>query len=415
MIKVKGKYQEAIIYADIVYDNMIDQIKKLLDLEIMTDAQIRIMPDCHSGVGCVIGTTMTIKDKVIPNLVGVDIGCGMLCVKLGKINVDFKSLDEYIHYNIPAGMNVNEEEVSSNVNIEDLRCFNELKRVSYLKKSLGSLGGGNHFIEIDINENNEYFLIIHSGSRNLGLQVANIYQNKAILYQQNKICNRSKEIDRVIKEYKETGREKEIQKEITRLKNLVIEIPIPKDLCYLENNDFDNYIFDMDICQKFASLNRIIMAKKITNFLGLNFDNLYFFETIHNYINMQDMILRKGAISAYKNEIVLIPLNMKDGCILARGKGNPDYNFSAPHGAGRLMSRNAAIKNIKLDDYVKSMEGIYSTTVDSSTLDESPFAYKPKESIIKNILDTVDIIDIMKPVYNFKAGEENGLQRIFKK
>lgn len=406
MIKVTGKYQEAIIYTDIVYDKMLNQIKELLDLEIMKNAKVRIMPDCHSGIGCVIGTTMTIKDKVIPNLVGVDIGCGMLCVNLGKINLDFTSLDEFIHHNIPAGMNVNEKETTSNICIENLKCFNNLKKVSYLKKSLGSLGGGNHFIEIDINDAGEYFLIIHSGSRNLGNQVAKVYQDKAILKEQNKILNKSEEIDRIINEYKKNGKQKEIQKDIKKIRKMNIEIAIPKELCYLEGDDFNNYIFDMDICQKYASENRFIMAKKIVDFLELDINKLKYFETIHNYINMKDMILRKGAISAYKDEIVLIPLNMKDGCIIAKGKGNPDYNYSAPHGAGRIMSRKEAIRNIKLDDYVKSMKSIYSTTIDKSTIDESPFAYKPKEMIIKNILDTVDIIDIMKPVYNFKANEE---------
>lgn len=402
---IKGDYTTATIYADILDETTESQIKTLLSQEFMKDTKVRIMADCHAGAGCVIGTTLEIKDKIVPNLVGVDIGCGMLTVKVGKININFKELDDYIHENIPSGMNVNEEITKSVVDIEKLRCFNDLTNTIYLKKSIGSLGGGNHFIEIDRNDAGEYYLVIHSGSRNLGKQVAEIYQNKAILYHENMLFNKREAIQNMISEFKATGRQREIQAEINRISAMNIELSMPKELCYLEGNDFNDYMFDMDLCQKFASENRYEIAKKIISFLGLDFESLESFETIHNYINMKDKILRKGSISAYKNEIVLIPMNMRDGCIIGRGKSNSDYNYSAPHGAGRVMARGKAFKTIQVEDFKKAMEGIFSTTVNESTLDESPFVYKPMESILNNIKDTVDIIEIIKPVYNFKAAE----------
>lgn len=405
MLTINGKYTNAIVYADILDDKTKEQIKVLVDQEFMADVKVRIMADCHAGAGCVIGTTLEIKDKIVPNLVGVDIGCGMLCVSLGKIDINFQALDDFIHHNIPAGMNVNEDITPSNVILEDLKCINELNKLNYLKKSLGSLGGGNHFIELDVNSAGEYFLVIHTGSRNLGKQVAEIYQAKAIEYHENKILNKTEEIKRIIKEYKETGRQKEIQTEINKILHTDIDLSMPKELCYLEGEDFNDYMHDMDICQRFAVENRYEIAGRITNYLGLNIDKLNKFETIHNYINMKDKILRKGSISAYENEIVLIPMNMRDGCIIAKGKSNADYNYSAPHGAGRIMSRGQAFKAITLDDFKKSMEGIYTTTADESTLDESPFVYKPMETILNNIKDTVDVIEIIKPVYNFKSAE----------
>lgn len=405
MMTIYGKQTNAIVYADILDDKTKEQIKTLVDQDFMKDIKVRIMADCHAGAGCVIGTTVEIKDKIVPNLVGVDIGCGMLCVKLGKIKVDFESIDNFIHNNIPAGMTVNEEITPLNVMLENLKCFNDLKKITYLKKSLGSLGGGNHFIEIDKNSDNEYYLVIHTGSRNLGKQVAEIYQDKAILYHENKLFNKKAAIRKVIAEYKQAGRQKEIQTEIQRISQMYIQLSMPKELCYLEGNDFNDYMYDMDICQKFATENRFEIAKRITGFLGLEFDKLFKFETIHNYINMKDKILRKGSISAYEDEIVLIPMNMRDGCIIAKGKSNSEYNFSAPHGAGRIMSRGQAFKMITVDDFKKSMVGIYTTTADETTLDESPFVYKPMESILNNIKDTVDVIEIIKPVYNFKAAE----------
>lgn len=404
MKEIKGKYTEAKIFSDIIDDEVIKQVELLVNQEFMKDIRIRMMPDVHGGEGCCIGTTFKIENKIVPNLVGVDIGCGMITVKLGKIDFDLKKLDEFIHENIPSGRNVSS--IESNFNIEKLRCFSKLKNVEYLKKSLGSLGGGNHFIEIDKNHNDELYLIIHTGSRNLGKQVADIYQKIAIDYQINKVFNKKEKIKEIIEEYKKFGKEKEIENEIKKINSLKINLPIDKELCYLENDNFNDYMFDMEICQNFAFENRNIIARKIVNFLGLNFDELEKFHTIHNYINFKDMILRKGAISAYKNEKVLIPINMKDGCIIGRGKGNEDYNYSSPHGAGRLLSRKVAKETISLNAYKLSMNGIYSTTINENTLDEACFAYKPIEAIIDYIKETVDIIEIIKPIYNFKSDEE---------
>ncbi len=405
MMTIYGKYTNAIVYADILDDKTKEQIKLLVDQDFMKDLKVRIMADCHAGAGCVIGTTLEIKDKIVPNLVGVDIGCGMLCVNLGKIQIDFEELDNFIHNNIPAGMNVNEDITKANVVLEDLKCINKINKITYLKKSLGSLGGGNHFIEIDVNSKDEYYLVIHTGSRNLGKQVAEIYQNKAIQYHEDRLFNKKEAINKVVTEYKKTGRQKEIKAEIQKISQMCIQLSMPKELCYLEGSDFNDYMYDMEMCQKFATENRIEIARRITNHLGLNIDELDKFETIHNYINMNDKILRKGSISAYENEIVLIPMNMRDGCIIAKGKSNSDYNYSAPHGAGRVMSRGEAFRTLTVEDFKKSMEGIYTTTANETTLDESPFVYKPMESILNNIKDTVDVLEIIKPVYNFKSAE----------
>lgn len=403
MITIKGNYNEAIVYTDEVAENTIEQIQALLDQEFTKGAKIRIMPDCHYGAGCVIGTTMTIKNKVVPNLVGVDIGCGMLTVKLGKINIDYPKLDNYIRENIPYGMNVNKTIIDKSIDISKLCCYKELRKKNYLWMSLGSLGSGNHFIEIDKDENDILYLIIHSGSRNLGKQVAEFYQKSAIQYHKDKVFNAKIEIPKIIKEYKEKGLEKQLQSKLESIHKMNYNLSIPESLCYLEGELFEQYMVDMDICQKFASKNREVMAQKIVTFLNLDYEVLDKFETIHNYINMNDKILRKGSISAYKNEIVLIPMNMRDGCIIGKGKSNSDYNFSAPHGAGRKMSRGEALKNINLDDFKNTMKGIYSTSVLEQTIDESPFAYKDMKSIIDNIQDTVEIIKTIKPVYNFKA------------
>ncbi len=406
MVVINGKNTCAYVYADIVDEATIKQIKLLVDQYFMKDIQVSIMADCHAGCGCVIGTTFQIKDKIVPNLVGVDIGCGMLTVMLGKIDIDFKMLDDFIKENIPAGMEVNGDGNDLSNIIDNLRCYDSLKNIERLRKSIGSLGGGNHFIEIDKNENGEYYLIIHTGSRNLGLQVAKIYQDLAIKYHNNKIFNKKMAINELILKYKRLNIEAQIQNEIERIAQMNLEISIPRELCYLEGEEFDDYLYDMDICQSFAALNRGEIAKKIVDFLGLDYDCLYKFETVHNYINMNDKILRKGAISAYAGEVVLIPMNMRDGCIIARGKGNPLYNYSAPHGAGRIMSRAEAFKVINVDDFKKAMKGIYTTTSNENTIDESPFVYKPMESILNNINDTVEVLEIIKPVYNFKATQE---------
>ncbi len=403
MVVINGKNTCAYVYADIVDEATIKQIKLLVDQYFMKNIRVSIMADCHAGCGCVIGTTFQINDKIVPNLVGVDIGCGMLTVMLGKIDIDFKMLDNFIKENIPAGMDVNGDGNDLSNIIDNLRCYGSLKNIERLRKSIGSLGGGNHFIEIDKNENDEYYLIVHTGSRNLGLQVAKIYQDLAIKYHNNKIFNKKSAINELILKYKRLNLEAQIQNEIERIAKMNLEISIPRELCYLEGDEFDDYLYDMDICQSFAALNRGEIAKKIVDFLGLDYDCLYKFETVHNYINMNDKILRKGAISAYAGEVVLIPMNMRDGCIIARGKGNPLYNYSAPHGAGRIMSRAEAFKVINVDNFKKVMKGIYTTTSNENTIDESPFVYKPMASILNNINDTVEVLQIIKPVYNFKA------------
>ena len=393
------------IFTNNIEDKAKEQIDLLLEQEAFKDCKIRIMPDVHAGAGCVIGFTGNLGDKVIPNIVGVDIGCGMLCVNLGQADIDLKELDKVIHNYIPSGMNVNNE-IYEYFDISRLLCHKELKnKGEWLEKSLCSLGGGNHFIEIDVDENNNKFLIIHTGSRNLGKQVAEIYQEKAIKY-----CSYENEMkeekQKTIIEYKKQHKEKEIQNKLIEIsKKYEDKTKLPKDLCYLEGKLREDYLHDMKICQEFASKNRELIATKIINKLGLYLfieDN---FETIHNYISFEDNIIRKGSISARKGERVLIPMNMRDGCIIGIGKGNDDWNQSAPHGAGRTMSRNIARQTLNIDDYKKSMEGIYTTSVNEETIDEAPMVYKPMQEIIDCIGDTVEIERIIKPIYNFKASE----------
>lgn len=396
------------IFTKNIEQEAIDQINELLDQEAFKNSKIRIMPDVHAGKGCVIGFTGNLGDKVIPNIVGVDIGCGMLCVKLGKVDLNLEKLDQIIRQYIPSGMNVHETQKYKFLELEQLYCFKELtNKNNYLEKSLGTLGGGNHFIEIDIDEDNNKYLVIHTGSRNLGKQVAEIYQNKAIEY-----CSYKKEMkeekEKVIKEYKEQGKQKEIQNKLIEInKKYEGKTKLPKELCYLEGKLREDYLHDMKICQEFAVLNRDNIAKEIlfNYFTDELIPVCNKFETIHNYISFEDNIVRKGAISAKKGERVLIPMNMRDGCIIGIGKGNDDWNQSAPHGAGRIMSRSKAKETLNLKDFENSMNGIYTTSVSESTIDESPMAYKPMDEIIKCIGDTVEIERIIKPIYNFKANE----------
>lgn len=383
-----------------------EQIDLLLEQEAFKDCRVRIMPDVHAGAGCVIGFTGNLGDKVIPNIVGVDIGCGMLCVELGNIDIDLEELDNAIHEYIPAGMNVHEKDYNE-MSFDDLICFKDLKnKDGWLERSRGTLGGGNHFIEIDKDDDNYKYLVIHTGSRNLGKQVCEIYQEKAIKY-----CSYEKEMreekQKIIKEYKEQGREKEIQEKLIEISEKYKDkTKLPKDLCYLEGKDREDYLHDMKKCQRFAVMNRCDIANKILYKMGLGgLDSFQNFQCIHNYINFNDNIIRKGAISAREGEKVIIPMNMRDGCIIGFGKGNEDWNYSAPHGAGRTMSRNIARNTVNMEDYKKSMEGIYTTSVNESTIDESPFAYKPMEEILEHIKDTVEVHKIIKPIYNFKAGE----------
>ena len=409
------------IFTDNIEREAIDQINTLLEQPAFADCKVRIMPDVHAGAGCVIGFTADLGDKVIPNIVGVDIGCGMLTVELGCIDtgingktdnsianyvtdIDYEKLDNVIRTCIPSGRNVHEEINYIFPELKNLRCYNKLKNIDWLERSMGTLGGGNHFIEIDEGFEGRKYLVIHTGSRNLGKQVADYYQNLAVelMIGRDKLAY---ERDRLIAEYKDQGRSSEIQDAIKELRNTWRKKTndIPKELCYLTGKYRDDYIYDMKICQRFAKQNRLMIALKIM--LSMGWYSIDPFETVHNYIDESNMI-RKGAISAKKGEKVLIPINMRDGSLLCVGKGNEDWNCSAPHGAGRIMSRNKARESISMESFRESMTGIYTTSVCESTIDESPMAYKPMNEIINNIKDTVDILDVLKPVYNFKASED---------
>lgn len=399
-IEIKGKVNTAICYARVVEDEAIEQIRRMCDYIITEGSRIRIMPDVHAGKGCTIGTTMTINDKVVPNIVGVDIGCGMYTVSLGKVDIDFEKVDEAAHY-IPSGMDVWEGR-QERFDLTKLNCYRYLRDSRRLERSLGTLGGGNHFIEIDETGDGNKYLIVHSGSRNLGKQVAEYYQRLAMNLDRG-YGDYFEKRDEIIRSYKEQGRKSEIQSALKDLHWQVYEskTSIPDDLCYLSDKYLTEYLHDVEICQNFAKRNRELMAEIILERTGMT--SLEAFHTIHNYIDVDEMILRKGAIAAHSSEKVLIPINMRDGSVLAVGKGNPEWNYSAPHGAGRLMSRTAAKNNLSLDEYKEMMKGVYSTSINENTLDEAPMAYKRLEDIIDVIKESVDIIEVMKPIYNFKA------------
>ena len=397
------------IFTDNIEQEALDQINELLEQEPFKNSKVRIMPDVHAGKGCVIGFTGDLGDKVIPNIVGVDIGCGMLCVELGKVNLNLSKLDKIIHDYVPSGFNVHSERKVKFDKLQELKCYRELKDTKRIERSIGTLGGGNHFIEIDVDAENNKYLIIHTGSRNLGKQVAEYYQELA-----NQLCNYDmseyhEKKQKIISSYKEQGRKQEIQSALETLKAeyKVNKNKVPKDLAYLEGKYRDDYLHDMKICQEFAVLNRDNIAREIlfNYFTDELIPVCNKFETVHNYISFEDNIVRKGAISARKGEKVLIPMNMRDGCLIAVGKGNDDWNNSAPHGAGRIMSRKKAKETLKLENYETEMEDIYTTSVNMNTIDEAPEAYKPMQEIIKNIEDTVNIIKIIKPIYNFKASD----------
>lgn len=402
MLEIKGQYASALCYASVIEQEAIDQIRRMCDHAFTAGSRIRIMPDVHAGAGCTIGTTMTIVDKVVPNIVGVDIGCGMYTVELGKADVDFARVDEAAHH-IPSGMHVWDRQVEP-FDLTALRCYHHLRDVPRLERSLGTLGGGNHFIEIDAAQDGTKYLVIHSGSRNLGLQVAKHYQQLAVELHQGKHDRLAARND-LIRQYKEQGRQDELQEALRALENsFQAQSPdLPPDLCYLYGAPMEDYLHDVEICQHFARRSRELMAQIILQRTGMEAKSA--FHTIHNYINTGEGILRKGAIAAHEGELVLIPINMRDGSVLARGKGNPEWNYSAPHGAGRLMSRSKARETLDMDAYHQAMAGIYTTSVNRSTLDEAPMAYKALEDIIGVIKASVDVIEILKPLYNFKAAE----------
>lgn len=396
------------IFTKNIEDEAVKQIDLLLEQEPFKDCKIRIMPDVHAGKGCVIGFTADLGDKVIPNIVGVDIGCGMLCVELGKIDIDLQKFDEVVNNCIPSGRNIREHKLLDFKKINELYCLRELKDTKKFNKAIGTLGGGNHFIELNIDNEGNKYLVIHTGSRNMGNQVARYYQELAI-----ELCSGKEEMfnkkEEIIKTYKEQGRKTEIQKALKELeKEYKDNKPnLPSELCYLEGKYRKMYLHDMDICQEYAICNRVNIAHEILkNYLDKEQYRKFewkMFETIHNYIDFEDNIVRKGSIRANKDELVIIPINMRDGSIIAVGKGNKDWNNSAPHGAGRIMSRKKAKEILRLEEFKKSMQGIYTTSVVEETIDEAPFVYKPMQEIIDNIKDTVEIKKIIKPIYNFKA------------
>jgi len=402
-IEIKGKINTAICYAKVVEDEAIEQIRRMCDYPMTEGAKIRVMPDVHAGKGCTIGTTMTIKDKAVPNVVGVDIGCGMYTVNLGKQAIDLEKLDMAAFY-IPSGRNVWEGRVEK-FDITGLKCYRQLKDTKRLERSLGTLGGGNHFIEVDRAADGTQYLIIHSGSRNLGKQVAEYYQSLAVDLDKG-IGEYLEAREELIRSFKEQGRRSEIQsalKELYEKKYHEGALTMPEDLCFLSGRYLDDYLHDVEICQAFARRSREKMAEIIMDKTGLAAGEA--FHTIHNYIDTDEMILRKGSIAAHKGEKVLIPINMRDGSVIAIGKGNPEWNYSAPHGAGRLMSRTAAKNNLSMEEYRETMKGIYTSSVCEATLDEAPMAYKSLDDIIDVIRESVDIVDVMKPIYNFKAAD----------
>ena len=404
MFEIKGTVTTAVCYARVVEDEAIEQIRRMCSYALTEGSRVRIMPDVHSGAGCTIGTTMTVVDKACPNVVGVDIGCGMYTVRLADRDIDFEKVDAACHF-VPSGMNVWEERIER-FDLTQLRCFRSLRDTKRLERSLGTLGGGNHFIEIDRASDGTYYLVIHSGSRNLGKQVAELYQKLAVDLHAGKeeYLQRREEI---IRTYKEEGRRSEIQGALKALeKEYHAKVSaVPEDICWLYGTYLDDYLHDVEICQTFARRSREKMAEIILERTGMT--AVEAFHTIHNYIDTEEMILRKGAIAAHAGEKVLIPINMRDGSVIAVGRGNPEWNYSAPHGAGRIMSRTKANATIDMEAYRQSMAGIYTTSVNEDTIDEAPMAYKSLNDIIDVIRDSVDVLDIMKPVYNFKASGDD--------
>lgn len=406
MQEVKGKYNTAKVFTDVVDEKSLQQIKTLCDQEFTSGARIRLMPDVHAGAGCTIGTTMTIKDKIVPNLVGVDIGCGMETLMIHKDSeaaqkFDPAQLDMIIRKNIPCGFDIRkfEHQYVAEVEWDNIKGIYNKHRAQL---SLGTLGGGNHFIEADKDEEGNLYIVVHSGSRHAGLEIAEYYQEMAWRQLNGKT---KADLDAMISQLKAEGRETEIEAKRVEM-NAQIKTQIPKDLAYVSGYLFDDYINDMRIMQHFAMLNRKAMINTISIGLHLKKEEIVDqFTTIHNYIDTENMILRKGAVNAQKGEKLLIPINMRDGSLICLGKGNEDWNCSAPHGAGRVMSRMKAKKELSMEEFKAEMSGIYSTTVTKETLDEAPMAYKTMDDIVANIGPTADILNVIKPIYNFKAAE----------
>lgn len=400
MLELQGKFASAKVFTDVVDNESISQVINLLNQPYVEGSRVRMMPDIHAGAGCTIGTTMTIKDKICPNLVGVDIGCGMETIRIKETHIEPQKLDKVIRAGIPSGFEIHYEphKFAEKIDLSELCCVKKVN-TDRAYRSIGTLGGGNHFIEANKDDNGNIYIVVHSGSRHLGLEIANFYQEEAY----KSLTSYSKEeIEATIKGLKESGRQKEIQAVLKDMK--AKKSPVPKPLAYVEGELFNQYLHDMSIAQRFAELNRQAMMYTIVR--GMGFHVVEQFTTVHNYIDVDNMILRKGSVSAQSGERLLIPINMRDGSLLCIGKGNEDWNYSAPHGAGRLMSRSAAKETFTVSEFKKQMEGIYTTSVNRSTLDECPMAYKGINDIVGNIEPTVTIDAIIKPIYNFKAGDE---------
>lgn len=401
MIILNGKYNSANVYTDIIDEGAIRQIIELCSQPMSEGSQIRIMPDVHAGAGCTIGTTMTITDKVVPNLVGVDIGCGMETIILKEKHIELQKLDKLIYEKIPSGFDIRKKvhRYAEKIDLTQLYCYEHIDPVR-AELSIGTLGGGNHFIEADKGSDGTLYIVVHSGSRHLGVETAKYYQEEAYRRLNKSADN---DVQQLVERLKSEGRHKQIESEIKKIRSTK-RTEVPKHLAYAEGELFEKYIHDMKLVQEFAMLNRQAMTDEIIKGMGLHVVDR--FTTIHNYIDTEEMILRKGAVSAKAGERLLIPINMRDGSLICTGKGNPDWNCSAPHGAGRLMSRSQAKQSFTVSEYKKQMNGIYTTSVSSQTLDECPMAYKSMDAILDNIGDTAEIADIIKPIYNFKAGEE---------
>ena len=402
MIEIRGKYNQAKIFTDVVDSASIAQVQELCNQEFTAQSRIRLMPDIHAGKGCTIGTTMTIADKVVPNLVGVDIGCGMETVRIRESRMELEKLDKLIYSRIPSGFSIREKahRYMDKIDLSQLYCAGHVDLLR-AEKSIGTLGGGNHFIEVDKDDEGNLYIVVHSGSRHLGVEVASYYQDQGY-----RVLNRTDEasVKAFVEQLKAQGREKEISKELKKLKNTK-RTSVPRELAYVQGELFEQYIHDMKLVQQFAMLNRQAMMDEILKGMKLHVEEQ--FTTIHNYIDTDHMILRKGAVSAQAGEQLLIPINMRDGSLICVGKGNADWNFSAPHGAGRLMSRAQAKQSFTVSEFKKQMAQIYTTSVNKTTLDECPMAYKGMDAILDNIGPTAQVVKIIRPIYNFKAGEED--------
>ncbi|SPU38444.1 RNA-splicing ligase RtcB [Lysinibacillus capsici] len=397
MIEINGRFTNAKIFAQTALQTAVDQIQELTDQAFMAGTKVRIMPDYHAGKGCVIGTTIQLQDRVVPNLVGIDVGCGVFVAQLDVTTVDFAQLDAIIRTYVPSGQDIHKEVSPSRnfVEFEGKQFRASGLKDDYTNLSLGTLGGGNHFIELAKDEDDQHYLLIHTGSRYVGAKVANWHQKRA--YENI----RREDLTEKIEAMKQQGRQQEIQSMIQAYKE---QRPfVPKDLSYLEGEAFHDYIHDMKIAQQFARMNRWTIAETIAKQMDWHFTDT--FDTIHNYIDTETMTLRKGAVRANKDEKLVIPMNMRDGSLICIGKGNAEWNYSAPHGAGRMFSRRAAKKALNMADFKDTMQGIWTTSVNEETLDEAPMAYKPMTEITSAIGETVDIVKVIKPVYNFKASE----------